>query len=162
MTTVSPTTWYSFPAQDTHTTEVLKNNMSGEKLKKGKNGAQSKKKDPIELDHLHEHDISFWGKWRGDNMLCGIMLHVGRDARSKTRTIKKVEYLERQPDGTYFNVDNNTRSRDLAQAAANQAFISQAISGGEGIVAANKVIIRGGGKDVIVAAPTNSISTNQC
>ena len=33
---------------------------------------------------------------------------------------------------------------------------------GEGIVAANKVIIRGGGKDVIVAAPTNSISTNQC
>jgi len=102
--------------------------MSGEKLKKGKNGAQSKKKDRIELDHLHEHDISFWGKWRGDNMLCGIMLHVGRDARSKTRTIKKVEYLERQPDGTYFNVDNNTRSRDLAQAAANQAFISQAIS----------------------------------
>ena len=68
MTTVSPTTWYSFPAQDTHTTEVLKNNMSGEKLKKGKNGAQSKKKDRIELDHLHEHDISFW-RWLSKSKL---------------------------------------------------------------------------------------------
>ena len=96
--------------------------------KKGINGARSHKKNPIEFDHLHENDISFWGKWHGANMLCGILLRVDHNERSGTRTIKKVEYLERQSNGTYFNVDNNTRSRDLAHAAANQAFISHAIS----------------------------------
>ena len=91
----------------------------GAKLKKGRTArALTKTKDPIEYDHLHEQTISFWGKWRGDNMLCGILLHVACDKRLNTRRIKKVEYLERQRDGTYFNVDKNTRSRDLAHAAA--------------------------------------------
>ena len=100
----------------------------GAKLKKGRTArALTKTKDPIEYDHLHEQTISFWGKWRGDNMLCGILLHVACDKRLNTRRIKKVEYLERQRDGTYFNVDKNTRSRDLAHAAANQAFICHAI-----------------------------------
>ena len=81
-----------------------------------------------DFDHIHENNISFWGKWRGPNLLRGVLLRVEHDNRSNTRTIKSVEYLERQKDGTYLNVNNNTRSRDLAQAAADQAFFSHAIS----------------------------------
>ena len=125
-TTEYTNTWCLFPARDTPTASKMENTQRSRKLKKG--SSRSPKKDPIEFDHLHEDEISFWGKWRGASMLCGILLRVGREKRSNSRTIKNIEYLERQRDGTYLNVDNNTRSRDLAQAAANQAYISHGIS----------------------------------